>query len=149
MKEGRPTKYSETVRDRLNEYIDSCTDVEYPITDKDGNIVNFKVRANIPTVEGFANFINVNKTTLYEWESNYPEFSNDISRLRQEQASRLINKGLSGEYNPTIAKVLLAKQGYRDAIDTDITSKGEQINTIDPAAQALAKEYEEKLKGSL
>lgn len=151
MERGRPTAYKEEeVRQKLNEYLESCTDKEYPILDKEGNIVDFKVRANIPTIEGFALFLGVNKTTIYEWESNQPSFSNDIGRLRQEQANRLVNKGLSGEYNPTIAKVLLTKHGYREGIEqTGEGGKPIEVNVTDPKQQALAQKYEEELKKSL
>lgn len=148
---GRPSDYNEIeVRTKLYTYLESCKDTEYPILDKEGNVVDFKVRANIPTIEGFALFLGVNKTTIYEWESNHPEFSNDIGRLRQEQANRLVNKGLSGEYNSTIAKVLLTKHGYREGIEQTGKDGGAvAVDITDPKALALGKEYEEKLKGNL
>ena len=78
-------------------------------TDKQGkDIYSSKIKVNLPTVEGFAAFIDVNKTTLYEWEKIHPEFSNALESIRAEQHKRLIDNGLSGDYNPTIAKLILS-----------------------------------------
>ncbi len=60
-------------------------------------------------------YLHVNRDTLYEWEKANKEFSDIMGELRAIQADRLVNKGLSGDYNPTIAKVLLTKHGYRDS----------------------------------
>ena len=40
-----------------------------------------------------------------------------------KQADRLLNNGLSGNYNPTIAKVMLTKHGYREGIDNTTNDK--------------------------
>lgn len=146
---ARPTEYNEEILTKCREYLDSCEDTEEDYTTSTGmKSESFQrlVRVKIPTIEGLAVFLKINKTTIYEWESKHEEFSNVIGELRSIQAERLINKGLSGDYNPTIAKVLLTKHGYRDAVDTDITSKGEKLEASDPKAIALAKEYEDKLK---
>lgn len=50
-----------------------------------------------------------------------------MERLGSEQEERLINNGLGGQYNPTIAKVLLTKHGYTDKVD--VTSKDEKLPT--------------------
>jgi hypothetical protein len=45
----------------------------------------------------------------------------------------LINNGLSGDYNPTIAKVLLSKHGYREEVKQDTEHSGSVVShhTID------------------
>jgi hypothetical protein len=43
--------------------------------------------------------------------------------LRAKQADRLLNNGLAGTYNSTIAKVLLTKHGYREGIDATTNDK--------------------------
>ena len=40
----------------------------------------------------------------------------------------LINKGLSGDHNPTIAKVLLTEHGYREG--TELSGEGGKPLTI-------------------
>ena len=66
---------------------------------------------------------------LWSWAKNSfftlsgHEFSAIIEQLQAEQEDRLINNGLSGNYNPTIAKVLLTKHGYREGVDQTTNDK--------------------------
>lgn len=129
---GRPTSYTEDIVESAIEYLSLCQDEEVTREKKDGWF-DYKLKAKLPTIEGLARFLKIDKTTIYEWEKIHPKFSHVISDLRSEQADRLINNGLSGDYNSTIAKVLLTKHGYRDAIDTDHTTLGGPMNkTMDP-----------------
>lgn len=119
--EGRPSKYDpkyiESVLTYLAEHVDT--------KDEKGHTVK------LPTVEGFARYIGVNKTTLYEWEQAHKEFSNSLDHIRTEQQERLLNKGLSGDYNPTIAKLILSSNhGMREKSDTDITTGGKAIQPV-------------------
>jgi hypothetical protein len=118
---GRPSEYNETFVTKAIEYLALCTDKEVEKGSTDRPIYSIKVK--LPTIEGLAVFLGINKTTVYEWEKKYPEFSNVIERLRGEQADRLVNNGLSGDYNPTIAKVLLTKHGYREGLDQTTNDK--------------------------
>jgi len=131
MPAGRPPEYRDDYHpQRVLDYINECEDEieEYHKTRGDkSDSYDRIVKVKLPSIEGLAVFLDVNKTTIYEWESTYPQFSNVIDKLRQKQASELINKGLSGDYNPTIAKVLLTKHGYKESTETDLTSKGEKI----------------------
>lgn len=131
---GRPTEYNyEILKPKIEAYLQLCQDelTEFHKTrgeksDSYDRIVNVK----IPTIEGLAVYLGINKNTIYDWESKYPEFSDDIDRLRAIQASRLIENGLAGTYNPTIAKVLLSKHGYKESTEQDLTSKGEKIMVL-------------------
>lgn len=121
---GRPTKYGDEMLQRTKEYIASCEEeheVRYrPKLGDKGEILNepyIHYNPKIPTIEGLAYELKVNKTTIYEWENAFEIFSNVIDELRNKQASQLVNKGLSGQYNSTIAKVLLTKHGYREGAD--------------------------------
>lgn len=111
---GRPTTYSDEMLAKTSEYIDSCND---ETSDKG------KVTVNLPSIEGLAYFLKVNKDTLYEWCKVHPEYSDVIDDLRAKQARALLNNGLAGTYNPTIAKVLLTKHGYREGIDNTTNDK--------------------------
>lgn len=145
---ARPVEYNETYLIKANEYITLCEDKE--VEQSLGNDrVEYKTKVKLPTKGGLANHLDVNRDTLYDWSSKYPEFSDIMERLGAEQEDRLINNGLSGDYNPTIAKVLLTKHGYREGVDTDITSKGKELNTIDPKVVAIAQKYEEEIKKNL
>jgi len=45
------------------------------------------------------------------------------------QERKLICNGLMGDFNPAITKMMLTKHGYSDKMETDITTKGQSINT--------------------
>lgn len=135
MPAGRPPKYGDEMLDRANEYIDACVDMD---RDPDetmepqahgGSLMrrkNLKVR--LPSKGGLAAYLGVARDTLYDWASKYEDFSYVMERLGAIQEQRLIDNGLSGDYNPTIAKVLLTKHGYREGIDQ--TSDDKQIQGV-------------------
>ena len=112
---ARPTIYDETFLVRTREYIDSCED----------DLANKKV--NLPTIEGLAFHLKINKDTIYTWRKEKDEFSELIADLLAKQAKALVNCGLAGTYNSTIAKVLLTKHGYREG--QDITTMDEKLST--------------------
>lgn len=114
---GRPTLYNKETISSTKEYIANCNDKPYKV----GGKIMWTV--NIPTIEGLALKLKVTKETIYDWESKYQEFSDLLSELRSVQADRLLNKGLSGDYNHTIAKLMLIKHGYRDGIDVNNFNK--------------------------
>lgn len=133
MPAGRPTIYNETILQKTREYIDSCEDVMDEFHKTRGNKTDSYervVKVKVPTIEGLAVYLKINKDTIQDWRSqdSKKEFSVLIEELLQKQADRLINNGLSGTYNPTIAKVLLTKHGYREG--TELTGKdGNAIET--------------------
>ena len=149
MPAGRPTSYDDTIIPKTEEYIQACIDEEDEFHATRGvKSDGFQrlVRVRLPTIEGLAVILDVNKTTVYEWESTYPEFSNVLSKLRAIQANRLINEGLSGDYNPVIAKLLLMKHGYAEKTETDITTKGDKLSSNASDIEEIAKRVGEELK---
>ena len=155
---GRPTEYNSGIIDKVKEYLASCGDLVYEVKTrpliKDGVHVGEEEythkKTKLPTIEGLGLYLGLSKDTIYSWEGQEgkEEFSDVIDRLRRMQADMLVNNGLTGDYSPVIAKVLLTKHGYRDAVDTDITSKGEKVESSLATAK-LAQEYEDKLKANL
>ena len=119
---GRPTDYSEDILKQTNEYLESCQDEEVEQEKKEG-WTTYKIKAKLPTIEGLASYLSIHKDTIYEWCKVHSKFSDLIEELRNDQADRLINSGLSGDYNPTIAKVLLTKHGYREGLDQTTNDK--------------------------
>ena len=123
---GQPTKYNPKTLKKAQEYIASCVD-KLEIDPESGKVLNIGV--DIPKAEGLAKYLGVHRDTLYEWAKVHPKFSDILEAINQEQVVRLINGGLSGRYNSTIAKLVLAKHGYKEE------SKHE--HTVDPELQAL------------
>lgn len=139
MKMGRPTKYNKKILALTREYIDSCEDETYQVPKFEGDkgtSYETKIRVRIPSIEGLAYTIKVDKGTIQEWRKIHPDFSRLIGELLSKQARALIDKGLSGEYNSTIAKVLLAKHSYRDAADVDVTSGGKPLSSVKELSDA-------------
>lgn len=115
---GRPTKYSKEILKKTQEYLDLCKDGYERIASKRkrSTFYTHKMVVKVPTMGGLAKYLRVHRDTLYEWAKHEEnkDFSDIIGDLMSEQEDRLINNGLSGDYNPTIAKVLLTKHGYRE-----------------------------------
>lgn len=110
MPAGRPTDYSEHKLTEAEHYIKVlCQD----------ETINGKLSVKIPTIEGLAYWLGISRSTLYLWQKEYPEFSDIIEQLQVKQAEALIQNGLAGNYNSTIAKVLLTKHGYTDKQEID------------------------------
>lgn len=120
---GRPTDYDENlVPAKSIEYIQSCEDVEESkITGQSDSFTKYetKLKVNLPTIEGLARYLKISRSTLYLWRDQHEKFSDIIEELQQKQVERLLNMGLSGDYNSTIAKVLLTKHGYTDKTEID------------------------------
>lgn len=110
---GAPTKYSEKVLETAIDYVLNFTDYE----------------DEVPTVSGLAMAIGTHRDTIYDWskQDDKSDFSDIVKMLVTNQERKLINGGLNGSMNPTIAKLLLAKHGHSDKTETDITSGGEKL----------------------
>lgn len=135
---ARPTLYTEEILTKAREYILACKDDEIERESKQGQTV-YKLKAKLPTKGGLARYLGVSRDTLYEWSSVHEEFSDIMEELGAEQEDRLINNGLSGDYNPTIAKVLLTKHGYADKQEIDHTTKGEKMNDTEAIRELTQK----------
>lgn len=123
---GRPTKYTEDMPDRLQDYL----------------VTTGRNQTTLPTVEGFAKFLGVNDDTVNVWASEivdddkgfpkylYPRFSAAIKELKAIQREQLMNDGLYGgkEVNSTMAIFLLkANHNMVETTHTDITSAGKAL----------------------
>ena len=98
---GRPTKITPELVEQAKRYLVPSFD--------------------LPTIEGLALELDVSRDILYDWEEKNDEFSYILSKLRLLQANKLIQKGVKGEYNSTIAKMMLTKHGYVEKTATDVT----------------------------
>ena len=128
---GRPSEYREIYISKVDEYLATCED-EYTGIGKDG----LRLKVKLPTIEGFAQYLDVSKKSLYNWRDQHEEFLHALERIELEQKQRLLNCGLSGDYNPTIAKLVLsANHGMAEKSETDITSGGKSLSELLDAAK--------------
>jgi len=130
---ARPREYNHNIIKKVRAYINQCTDVieEYHKTrGEKSDSYDRLVRVKIPTIEGLSVYLGINRDTVYAWKADFEEFSDIIDELMSIQADRLLNEGLSGSYNPTIAKVLLTKHGYNDKIEQEHSNPDGNLKTI-------------------
>lgn len=99
---------------KTNEYIVACQD-----STKDGKTV-----VNIPSIQGLSYYLGVHRDTIYAWAKEYGDFNEALDRLEAKQGNILINKGLSGEYNSTITRLMLsANHNMREKSDLTTNDK--------------------------
>lgn len=130
---ARPIEYSKDLIKQTKEYLLTCKDEnEQVISGESEKFTKYdnRLKVKLPSIEGLAIFLGIHRDTIYDWEKKYKEFSDIIGELRAKQAEALINNGLSGHYNSTIAKVLLAKHGYKDITEVGVTLAEDQIFEI-------------------
>lgn len=85
----------------------------------------------IPSGEGLALHLGVSRKTLFNWRDRYDEFAVVMEHMNCKQAMTCLNKGLGGQFNPVITKQVLARHGYHDKVDSDMTSAGKPITKIE------------------
>lgn len=118
-KGGRPSKYNEEFIDEVDVYLEQNKDTR----DRHGKLI-----VNLPTKEGLAQHLDVTKKTLLNWAEEHEEFLHALKKIDAEQQKRLLNSGLSGDYNSTIAKLILSSNhGMAEKTQQDHTSQGEKI----------------------
>ena len=94
MPAGRPTEYDPSFCDRVEEYLAQCTDERQP-----NGLNGSRLKVSLPKIEGFALFLGVSVKSLYNWADQNPEFLQALGRIKAVQKERLIDCGLSGDYN--------------------------------------------------
>lgn len=100
---GRPSEYDPKFVDLVDTYLALATDTIVVVAGS-----GFRTEVKLPKREGFAKFLGYPRQTLDNWAKEHPEFFDALERIDAEQRERLIDKGLSGDYNPTIAKLILS-----------------------------------------
>ena len=103
MKVGRPTKYTPELLDRCHTYLATWKD--------QGDM--------IPSHEGLQLFVGISNACLYDWakHEDKKEFSEILEQILIMQRQELINKGLSGDFNSNITKLVLGKHGFHEKVD--------------------------------
>jgi hypothetical protein len=113
---GRPTKYTPELLETAWDYLKNHEE-------------NYSHQ--FPSIEGLAYVLKVSRSTLNKWmgEEDKKEFSDIAEAIAQLQIITLCNKGLAGEYNSTIAKLLLSKHGYHEKTELDANIRDELTDT--------------------
>lgn len=123
----RPTKYQEDFITKVDEYLEQCEDIEttfHKTMWEKSDSYDRILKVNLPSIEWFAIYLNVNKSSIYEWAREYEGFSHALEKITVEQKKRLIEEGLAGNYNPTIAKLVLsANHGMKETTVQENTWK--------------------------
>jgi len=107
MPAGRPTNYTPELVAKAKLYVDdygSQNDV-------------------IPSVVGLCKYIGISRSCINRWgtEEGKEEFRDILDNINEVQHSVLINKGLIGDFNPAIAKLVLGKHGYHEKQQTELS----------------------------
>jgi hypothetical protein len=95
---GRPTKYCQEILDRSFDYFENY--------ERYGDAV--------PSQGGLSSELDIARSTLKKWgkEPGKEEFSAILAKIKMKQERVLLNKGLLGEFNSNIVKLMLGKHGY-------------------------------------
>lgn len=109
--EGRPSGYSKEILDKAKAYLDEC-----------------QAKDAMPQTAQLAYQLNCSRKTLYNWAEANDEFLHILEKLNALQEFILISKGLSGDYNAALAKLVLGKHGYHDR--QDITSGDKPLTPL-------------------
>lgn len=107
---GRPTKYKKEFVLEIEKYLKTTG----------------RQQMKLPTIEGFAIFIEVSKDSLYEWKKLYPDFSYALEKILLRQVVQLINDGIYGGkgVNATIIKLMLQNNhGMKERSDQTTNDK--------------------------
>lgn len=131
---GRPSKYHSSFCRKAIEYVDSCEETEYDYQTLRGEKADgfqYRIKPNIPCIEGLAILFKVNRSTIFDWKAKYTEFANALDYLMSVQKMRLMNHGLANDYSPALSKLILAaNHGMKEDQSIDITSLGKKITGI-------------------
>lgn len=114
----RPTKLTPKLIEQARKHVDEF---------------NNTVATLLPTIEGLALELGINRDTIYEWEKENTEFSDIVSDLRAKQAQKLIQNSITGRYNASIAKLILSgKHNYveKSEVDQNLNGNVSFINDV-------------------
>lgn len=104
---GRPTKLTPEIIEKAKAYVAGG------YAENDAELV--------PTIAGLAIYIGITRVTVYEWAKENKDFSYILEEVMQRQERGLLKGSLAGDYNSTIAKLMLTKHGYSDKTETALT----------------------------
>lgn len=117
---GRPTDYTPKMLKAAREYAETVKEAALK-----GDIQN----TALPKVAELALILGVSRSTLYLWAQEHQEFSDTLDDISAAQEIRLLDNGLNGTYNPTIAKMVLSSNhNYKEK--QDITTDDKPLSSL-------------------
>ncbi|WP_334324336.1 DNA-packaging protein [Gilliamella apicola] len=73
----------------------------------------------VPSIAGLACYLGKARSRVYEYGKSNEEFKDTLEAIQSLQESLLVNKGLTGEFNSPIVKLMLANHGYSEKQSID------------------------------
>jgi len=120
---GRPTKLTPELIEQARKHLESF---------------DVSVFTLLPTIEGLALELKINRDTIYQWEKENEAFSDIVNELRALQANKLIQNALNNRYNSSIAKLILSgKHGYVEKTEIDNNISGGVTLSAEQAEQLI------------
>lgn len=121
---GRPTKYNQQILERTALY---TTDFE-----KFGDV--------IPSIAGLSLVLGVSRDTIHQWvkEEDKQDFSDMVKQLLAKQEQMAMCKGITGAWNATIVKLVLAKHGYTEKSEIDHSSSDKSMSPAPTRIELVA-----------
>ena len=100
---------------------------------------NFKDQGDvIPSAAGLACWLGIAKSSVYLYAQQDGGFSDTLDAIQAMQETLTLNNGMTGVFNSTIAKLVLANHGYSDKIQQDNVSSDGSMTPVDNGAAVLA-----------
>ncbi|WP_223789566.1 DNA-packaging protein [Marinicella meishanensis] len=111
----RPTKYNDDVLKQAKDYLQNYEKHGHPF----------------PSIVGLSIVLGLAKSTVSAWKNDddKPEFSDTLEKIKDQQHVTLLNKGLTGEFNASITKLMLHNFGYSERRSSSLIEK-EPIKVI-------------------
>ena len=97
---ARPTKYTKELIELAEQYLENYEKYDHAF----------------PSDIGLADVLGIATSTLHTWnkEEGKEQFSNILDKINTKQQLVAWNKGLKGEYNANLVKLLLGKHGFSE-----------------------------------
>jgi len=125
---GRPTKLTQELVDKANDYVDNHEMYGDPV----------------PLMAGLAIVLNVNRSTVFEWAKDVESgFSDVAEKVMLNQERRLVGKGLTKEFDSATTRTMLTKHGYAEKSEVHNTHSFDQIS--DEELNARIESLEQRL----
>ncbi len=97
---ARPTKYNKELLAKAQDYLVNYDQYDHAI----------------PSEAGLADILDITRETLNQWKKDEgkEKFSDTLKQIQNKQEVIAVNKGIKGDFNAAITKLILHNHGYSD-----------------------------------